>query len=191
MEKVVLVDQKGQAIGEELKSRVHTRATPLHLAFSCYVFDPHGQLLLTRRALTKTTWPGVWTNSCCGHPQPGESLRSAVRRRLRDELGMTSHEPRLLLPDFSYRAVMDSGIVENEVCPVFMAYSDDVPDPDPAEVEEFRWVHWDEFVAEAENPRSDISPWARLQCKALNLLAGDAGAWWPASSRRLPECVIL
>ncbi len=118
---VVLLDAEGQPCGTADRSTVHSEQTPLHLAFSCYVVDGEGLVLMTRRALTKRTWPGVWTNACCGHPQPGERFEDAIERRLADELGARATAIAPVLPDFRYEAVDASGIRENEVCPVFVA----------------------------------------------------------------------
>ena len=94
--------------------------------------DVGGRLLVTRRALGKRTWPGVWTNSCCGHPAPGEDPAEAARRRLGQELGLRPARLAPVLPDFAYRAVDPSGVVEHEVCPVFVAHLDGDPEPAPA-----------------------------------------------------------
>jgi isopentenyl-diphosphate Delta-isomerase len=166
-ESVVLLDEEGRAIGTADKRTVHHADTPLHLAFSCYLFDADGSLLITRRALHKPTWPGVWTNSCCGHPAPGEPLEDAVRRRVEQELGVRVEGLRLLLPRFRYRAVMDDGVVEHEMCPVFVATIDDEVRPDPAEVEQVRWEPWDAFRAAVLDGSREISPWCREQVAEL------------------------
>jgi isopentenyl-diphosphate delta-isomerase len=165
-EQVVLVDDDGRAIGAAAKAAVHHRDTPLHLAFSCYVFDPDGRVLLTRRALGKRTWPGVWTNSFCGHPSPGESVAAAVHRRAQQELGLSLHSVECVLPDFRYRAIAADGTVENEICPVFLAHADGPVRPMPDEVMEYRWVPWDDLRSAAGLPWA-ISPWAVQQIPLL------------------------
>ncbi len=178
-EQVVLLDDAGTAIGTEDKAVVHHTDTPLHLAFSCYVFDGD-RLLLTRRATTKRTWPGVWTNTCCGHPGPGEPLAEAVSRRMQDELGIVVEDIELVLPRFRYRAVMDDGVVENEICPVFRARYAGQVTPDPSEVDSFAWVPWREM------PDRAVSPWCALQLAELAGL-GDVPADWPvADDAELP-----
>jgi isopentenyl-diphosphate Delta-isomerase len=122
---------------------------------------------VTQRALHKRTFPGVWTNSCCGHPAPGEPLEEAVRRRVEQELGVRVDELRLLLPRFRYRAVMDDGVVEHEMCPVFVATTGDEVRPDPAEVEQVRWEPWDAFRAAVLDGSREISPWCREQVAEL------------------------
>ena len=166
-ELVVLLDDDGTAIGEAPKASVHTTDTPLHLAFSCHVSNEAGQLLVTRRALRKRTWPGVWTNSFCGHPLPGESIEEAVARRANDELGITLSFVELALPDFRYRAVDASGIVENEVCPVYRAVTLDSIEPDPDEVMEFMWVDEHELRTSVALTPWAFSPWLTLQLPLL------------------------
>lgn len=149
------------------KATVHGTDTPLHLAFSLYVFGADGRVLVTRRALSKRTWPGVWTNSCCGHVRPDEEPVAAARRRLDEELGLVPHDIELLLPDFAYRATSAEGLVENEVCPVFAATADGDPTPNPEEVAEWRWVDWPSFREAVVRAPWLVSPWAALQVPLL------------------------
>ncbi|HMO11298.1 MAG TPA: isopentenyl-diphosphate Delta-isomerase, partial [Actinotalea sp.] len=114
VELVVLLDETGEPSGTADKATVHTARTPLHLAFSCHVLDTEDNVLITRRALAKQTWPGVWTNTVCGHPGPGEPFEEAVRRRARFELGLELGAISPAVPDFRYRATDASGLVENE-----------------------------------------------------------------------------
>lgn len=190
VEQVVLLAEDGSAIGVEDKAVVHHADTPLHLAFSSYVFDSAGNTVLTRRALHKKTFPGLWTNTCCGHPLPGEDMAQAVLRRLQDELGMKCSDPELLLPGFRYRAVMD-GVVENEMCPVFRVFSDDEPAPNPDEVDSTERVAWADFAAGVLDGTREISPWSKLQVAELVKLGPDPLAWPVADRAGLPSAVRL
>ncbi|MFJ4171040.1 isopentenyl-diphosphate Delta-isomerase [Paenarthrobacter sp. NPDC089714] len=166
-EMVVLLDDAGTPIGEALKSRVHTEDTPLHLAFSCYLMNRAGELLLTRRSPEKKTWPGVWTNSFCGHPGPGEDPEEAVMRRARFELGTDITRLELALPDFRYRAVDPTGVVENELCPVYVAQIHGELQPNPTEVADWVWVSPDLLSGALEHTASAFSPWLALQFPQL------------------------
>ena len=156
---VVLVADDGTPIGRAAKAEVHTEDTPLHLAFSCYVFNADGQVLVTRRALSKRTWPGVWTNSFCGHPAPEESFADAIARRAQFELGLDVTDVELVLPEFRYRAVDASGVVEHEICPVFIARAASHPQPNADEVVEWAWVSFDALAHTAAHLPQLVSPW--------------------------------
>jgi isopentenyl-diphosphate delta-isomerase len=166
-ELVILVDETGNAVGTTPKATVHHTSTPLHLAFSCYLFDHRGRLLLTRRALHKPTWPGSWTNSFCGHPGPGEEMAEAVRRRAEQELGTTVERLQLTLPTFRYEATMPNGVRENELCPVFTAVASGDVRPDPDEVDSLEWVDWVTFRDEVLAGTREVSPWCVEQVAAL------------------------
>ncbi len=163
----MLIDGDGRPVGVADKATVHGAITPRHLAFSCYGFRDDGRLLVTRRAWGKRTFPGVRTNTCCGHPAPSEAVADAVRRRLRDELGLTAGEMRLVLPDFAYRASA-GGIEENELCPVYETTLIGEPRPQPDEVDSVEWWPWERFLDAAADEESDLSPWARLQAPLLD-----------------------
>lgn len=191
-EQVILLDPDGQAIGTHDKATVHHAQTPLHLGFSCYIFDHRGRLLVTQRALDKRTFAGVWTNSVCGHPAPGETLRAAVMRRVRRELGLSIEMPRLVLAEFAYRAEMDS-VVENELCPVLVAHTvrGSEPRPEPDEVADIEWLAWSEFTAAVLSGERNVSAWCQEQIDALVAL-GDSPQGWPdADPGLLPPAVRL
>lgn len=187
-ELVVLLSPDGEAIGTAPKATVHHAETPLHLAFSAYLFNDRGELLLTQRALDKATFPGVWTNSVCGHPAPGERLPDAVRRRAADELGLDVRDLRLVLPRFAYRAEMD-GIVEWEQCPVLVGRVDGDPAPNGDEVAATAWAGWDEFAGDVLAGRRPISSWSREQVEQLSRLGPEPDAWPTAEPADLPPAL--
>lgn len=143
-ERVILVDEHDAPVGEAEKLEAH-RMGVLHRAFSVFVQDGAGQVLLQRRATSKYHSGGLWSNTCCGHPRPGEDTRAAALRRLREEMGLAC----LLKPagTFIYRASLGD-LVEHEYDHVFAGVFPGSPQPDPAEVAEWRWVSLDELERE-------------------------------------------
>lgn len=177
-ELVVLVNGKDEVLGTAPKATVHAGDTPLHRAFSVFLFRRNGDLLLQQRARSKKTWPLVWSNSCCGHPGPDEDVVTAARRRLKDELGISTADVVMMLPGYRYRAEKD-GIVENELCPVMAARSDDPVVPNPDEVETIEWAPWNEFVARTVQDPSRYSPWCNEETALLmkNVKFNDFLRW--------------
>ena len=137
-ERVVLVSPFDDDIGVAPKLEVH-RTGQLHRAFSVFVFDDHGRVLLQRRARTKYHSGGLWSNTSCGHPRPGEQTIEAAARRLHEEMGITSW----LSPSFSfiYHARVGDDLIEHELDHVFIGHTSDQPSHDPAEVDEWRWMN--------------------------------------------------
>ena len=178
---VELVDEAGRVTGQAARATIHHGSTPRHRAFSAYLSDAAGRILITRRALSKITWPGVWSNSCCGHPHPGETDVAAVHRRVREELGVEVTEVEVVLPDFGYTATDPHGLVENEYCPVYRAVIVDpaVMRPDPDEVMDYQWLTWPDLVATVERTPGLLSPWAVSQIRAL---ASSNDAVWRRSA---------
>ncbi len=165
-ELIVLVDNQGNPIGTAPKLESHNENTPLHLAFSCFVFNDKGEFLLTQRAKSKKVFPGIWTNSLCGHPMPGEKTPDAIHRRLHEELGLTADDIQVALPDFRYKAEMN-GIVENEICPVYVTQVTQDPKPNPEEVEDYKWIVWSDFLKEIESNPKGYSVWSVEETKQL------------------------
>lgn len=166
-EHVVLVDENNNPLGTAPKLATHNTDTPLHRGFSVFLFNRHGEILLQQRAHTKKTWPGVWSNSCCGHPAMDETVIQAANRRLKDELGLENIELHLILPDYRYRAEM-KGIVENEICPVMVGHSNAVPTLNPAEVEAIHYIPWHDFLHKIKRLPGFYSPWCEEEAFLLN-----------------------
>ncbi|MDO8664793.1 MAG: isopentenyl-diphosphate Delta-isomerase [Candidatus Liptonbacteria bacterium] len=165
-ELVVLVDEENNVLGTMPKASAHQARTPLHRAFSLFLFNPKGELLLQQRSGKKKTWPLVWSNSCCGHPGLDEKNEDAIRRRLSEELGLKRVN---IFGSLPYRyCFLKDGIMENEICPFFFGTTDESPDINPNEVEAIRWVKWADFMKETSNDSAEVfSPWCKEQSRLL------------------------
>lgn len=163
---IVLVDKQNNVLGTAPKLEAHNANTPLHRAFSLFLFNSKGQLLLQQRSRNKKTWPLVWSNSVCGHPMLNEPNKDAVKRRLKFELGIRLEKIHEILPNFSYKAKMN-GIVENEICPVFVGFTNKKPVINKDEVENFRWISWQDFLKEIDDESNTYSLWSKEEAKLL------------------------
>jgi isopentenyl-diphosphate delta-isomerase len=163
-ELVVLVDDADREIGTAEKLAVH-RDGRLHRAFSVFLEDNRGRLLLQRRAPGKYHSAGLWSNACCGHPRPGEPTASAARRRLREEMGVApALEP---VFRFTYRAELDNALVEHELDHVLVGRFEGEPQPDPNEVAEWRWVAVSEVLADLQGHPERYTAWLRPALEGL------------------------
>ena len=173
IENVVLIDEADADLGIGEKLAVH-RSGELHRAFSVFAFNERGELLLQRRALTKYHSGGLWTNSACGHPRPGEATAAAARRRLFEELGVHCGE---LAPAgvYRYRAeILD--LVENELDHLFVTTVTDEPVPDPDEVVEWKFVELEELAAWIVATPREFTAWFPPAWKIASALAPPARA---------------
>jgi len=160
-EPLILVDEADREIGHLSKGACHDGDGVLHRAFSLFIFNSSGQLLLQQRSNEKRLWPLFWSNSCCSHPRRGESMEVATRRRLQQELGMTSSFHHLFT--FQYQApYLDVGS-ENEVCWVYVGLSDEEPRPNPHEIAAVRWISPDDLDREFEKRSEILTPWFELE----------------------------
>ncbi|MGG1955748.1 isopentenyl-diphosphate Delta-isomerase [Enterobacter cloacae] len=165
-EHVILVNDQGMVIGTQEKYAAHTSHTPLHLAFSSWLFNAKGECLITRRALSKKAWPGVWTNSVCGHPQSGEAIDQAIVRRCRYEVGAEITGITPVATEFRYCETDPSGIVENEICPVFAARITNALTINSDEVMAYEWVDLDALFQALDATPWAFSPWMVMEATA-------------------------
>lgn len=157
MENVILVDSADRPIGTISKLEAHLGEGLLHRALSVFVFNPSGDLLLQRRADSKYHFSGLWSNTCCTHPRPGESASDAARRRLGEEMGVSCDLDPIFV--FQYRARCESGLIEQEIDHVFHGSYDGPVRPDPAEVSEARWIDRDTLRTEMTDRPEAFTPW--------------------------------
>lgn len=169
-ERVILVDQEDCDIGSMEKQQAHVTGR-LHRAFSIFVFRSDGAVLLQRRAAAKYHSGGLWTNTCCSHPRPGETIARAAHRRLMEEMGFDC----VLHPvwAFVYHADVGNGLLEHEYDHVLFGNADVTPTPHAGEVDGVRWVSLAELWLEMERSPELFTAWLRIALKQfpLRLLA--------------------
>ncbi|ALL05095.1 isopentenyl-diphosphate delta-isomerase [Pedobacter sp. PACM 27299] len=158
-EEVILVDENDNPIGTMPKLKAHLEGE-LHRAFSVFIFNSSGALLLQQRALDKYHSAGKWTNTCCSHPRPGELTADAAKRRLKEEMGMECE----LRPVFSfaYRAEVENELVENEYDHVYFGSSDTLPMPNPVEVADFKYINMEELELDLKNHKDVYTEWLKI-----------------------------
>jgi isopentenyl-diphosphate delta-isomerase len=155
----MIVNSTGQTIGTMDKMAAHRSGT-LHRAFSVFIFNSKGELLLQQRAFDKYHSGGLWTNTCCSHPRLGEMTVDAAHRRLNEEMGMDCELTELF--QFSYRHVFENGLTEHEYDHVFIGISDEIPDPDPTEVADFKYLDTDLLVFELTAQPDKYTAWFKI-----------------------------
>lgn len=149
-EQLILVDHDDRVLGVGEKLQVH-REGALHRAFSIFIFNSENQLLLQKRAQTKYHTAGLWSNTCCGHPRPGESILDAAHRRLKEEMNFDCTLQEIF--KFKYRAELENNLIEHEYDYVVVGKFDTDPMPNPSEVEDWRWVNMNDLKkALSDNP---------------------------------------
>lgn len=164
-ERLILVDALDRAIGYATKRACHEGQGIRHRAFSLFVFNARGEVLLQRRSGSKRLWPGYWSNSCCSHPRRGETMDEAIRRRLGEELGLSC--PLRFLYKFEYRADFGSEGAEHEVCSVYGGTSSARVHPNANEIAASRWVAPEAFDREIAETPQHFTPWLRLEWARL------------------------
>jgi isopentenyl-diphosphate Delta-isomerase len=159
---LVLVDETDRSLGTLSKSLCHEGRGVLHRAFSVLIFNSEGELLIQQRAASKRLWPMYWSNSCCSHPRAEESLDTATRRRLLEELGITC--ALRFLYKFQYHAQFDATGAEHELCSVFIGRSNGPIKVDSREILDWRWVSPEALNREiaAQGGRT-FTPWFLLE----------------------------
>jgi len=164
-EELILVDAHDRETGYLSKGECHNGAGILHRAFSVFLFDSRGRLLLQQRAGAKRLWPGYWSNSCCSHPRRGEDMAEATSRRLQQELNVSARLEFVF--KFSYHATFGTAGAEHELCWVYLGRAAAAPRPNGTEIESLRYVSADDLDAELVRDGDRFTPWFKLEWQRL------------------------
>jgi isopentenyl-diphosphate delta-isomerase len=164
-EPLILVDEHDHEVGFLDKASAHLGQGVLHRAFSLFVFNPQGELLLQQRAAGKRLWPGFWSNTCCSHPRRGETVEQAIHRRLHEELGLQC--PLQFLFKFEYQAQFDAEGAEHELCGVYAGRSGASPTVNINEISALRYISPDTLDAEMTARPQTFTPWFKIEWERL------------------------
>ncbi|MFY7910149.1 MAG: isopentenyl-diphosphate Delta-isomerase [Emticicia sp.] len=167
MAQVILVDEKDQVLGFEEKLKAHQEGK-LHRAFSILIFDDEGKMLLQKRALGKYHCAGLWSNACCSHPSPNETLEKAIHGRLLFEMGFDCTLSKKL--SFIYKTQFDNGLIEHEFDHVFTGIFSGTPNFNPEEVSDYKWITIDNLRQDIVSNPQNFTVWFTLICQKLNLI---------------------
>jgi isopentenyl-diphosphate delta-isomerase len=164
-EELILVDADDNETGFRTKAECHDGEGLLHRAFSLFLFNPAGELLLQQRASEKRLWPGFWSNSCCSHPRRGESMQVATQRRLMDELNVSAKLEYVY--QFCYQAEFGEAGSENELCHVFLGTLDGDVQPNDSEIAGIRYLSATRLGEELEDYPERFTPWFKKEWRTL------------------------
>ena len=157
-EQVILVNESDEPIGEMDKMLAHEQGV-LHRAFSVFIFNTKGEVLLQQRALSKYHSPGLWTNTCCSHPRPGETTEEAAHRRLKEEMGFDCILQHKFI--FIYKVQFDNGLYEHELDHVYTGVYEEEPSINPNEVNMYKWMKWEQLLEDVNKNMADYTFWLR------------------------------
>lgn len=166
-ELLVVVDEKNRVLGYKNKLDCHKGEGILHRAFSIFIFNDKGEMLIQKRSGQKHLWPHFWSNSCCSHPRKGEELENAVQRRLAEELGIST--PLTHLFTFQYHAKFGNVGSEREICAVYMGKSNDKIVVNPTEIAEWKWIKINNLTRELAKDPDQYTPWIKLEWERMML----------------------
>ena len=164
-EELILVDEDDCETGFLSKAECHNGSGLLHRAFSVFLFNAGGELLLQQRGRSKRLWPGFWSNTCCSHPRRGESMPIATGRRLRDELNIETDLE--FVYKFSYQAEFGVAGSEHELCHVYLGNVGAGVAPNEHEIAALRYVSADALLSEFESAPEHFTPWLKMEWLAL------------------------
>lgn len=179
-EPLILVDADDREVGFLPKAEAHLGHGTLHRAFSLFVFNPAGELLLQQRAKGKRLWGQYWSNTCCSHPRRGETMDTAIHRRLKEELGFACAFDFLF--KFQYQAQFDADGAEHELCWVYAGRSSEQPTVNANEISAVRWISADALDAEIESAPEQFTPWFKIEWARIRAQHAEVFARQPAAS---------